>query len=151
MESLEISIPKPCEASWSKMTQESNGRFCGTCQKVVIDFSAMSNEEIKTYFKSIGKTSVCGRFSTIQLSQQNKLGVTMVGKLPLSKMLAALTLILSGLVFSCERHTKGEVLVTNTLRPTLDSTVHEEKQQPDSSREIIKPDFHKIGEIKAVH
>src|SRR6188768_3678182 len=106
MKSLEFSIPKPCEASWGEMTQENNGRFCDTCQKTVVDFSVMSDEEVKGYFKSVGKASVCGRFSTAQLTQQNKsrvveskpLDFNSKSLLKLNRVLASLTLILSSML-----------------------------------------------------
>ncbi len=41
--SLKINMPEPCTEVWNKMLPENNGRFCLSCQKKVIDFSAMSD------------------------------------------------------------------------------------------------------------
>ena len=40
------SIPNPCSEDWNTMTPDDNGRFCGSCQKVVIDFTTYSTHEI---------------------------------------------------------------------------------------------------------
>jgi hypothetical protein len=66
--SIQILIPKPCHENWQAMTSVEKGRFCISCQKVVVDFSAMSD---KTIIESIGKASnLCGRFSNSQLNRE---------------------------------------------------------------------------------
>jgi len=61
-------IPEPCHEDWNKMTENEQGRFCGSCCKTVIDFQAMSDEQILHFFShNIGNT--CGRFSTDQLNR----------------------------------------------------------------------------------
>ena len=67
MEKFQISIPKPCHENWDLMKEEDKGRFCLSCSKTVIDFTKISNTEIKTYFeKNIGEKT-CGRFRKEQL------------------------------------------------------------------------------------
>lgn len=41
-----ISVPSPCSASWADMTPAPGGRHCAACNKVVVDFRALSVEEI---------------------------------------------------------------------------------------------------------
>ncbi|HEX6427416.1 MAG TPA: carboxypeptidase-like regulatory domain-containing protein [Niastella sp.] len=69
--SLKLHIPEPCHENWQNMTQQAQGRFCGSCQKTVVDFSVMTDKEILEYFS---KTSqhVCGRFSNDQLNKDLK-------------------------------------------------------------------------------
>lgn len=67
MESTKITIPKPCHEDWDKMTSEANGRHCASCNKVVIDFTAMSLEEIQHYFKAHETQKVCGHFKSDQV------------------------------------------------------------------------------------
>jgi hypothetical protein len=50
------------------MTPEEKGRFCGSCQKTVIDFSNMNDRQLADYFKK-PKSSVCGRFKADQLDR----------------------------------------------------------------------------------
>jgi hypothetical protein len=66
---LKLHIPEPCHENWQNMTQQEQGRFCGSCQKTVVDFSVMTDKEILDYFS---KTSqhVCGRFTNDQLNKE---------------------------------------------------------------------------------
>ncbi len=70
---MKINIPIPCHENWENMTSQDKGRFCGSCQKVVVDFTKMSNDEIIDYFKKQEtKKSTCGRFYDVQLRQINQ-------------------------------------------------------------------------------
>ena len=44
-----------------------NGRYCGNCSKVVVDFTKMSDEEVISYFRQRPKDT-CGRFRAEQLT-----------------------------------------------------------------------------------
>jgi CarboxypepD_reg-like domain/Secretion system C-terminal sorting domain len=65
---LELGIPKPCTENWSNMSPETNGRFCGACQKTVLDFTAMEDNEILQWFAA-HRGSTCGRFRPDQLNR----------------------------------------------------------------------------------
>jgi len=61
-----LSVPTPCHENWAEFIPTQKGRFCGSCQKEVIDFTRWSEEQIKQYF--IYHTSLtCGRFALQQL------------------------------------------------------------------------------------
>lgn len=45
--SIRISIPDPCNQNWNQMLPNEKGRYCDTCKLTVVDFTKMSNEEIK--------------------------------------------------------------------------------------------------------
>lgn len=60
-----ITIPKPCQEDWDKMTPEENGKFCGSCSKSVVDFTSMLPDEIQVYFQN--NSNICGRFKNSQL------------------------------------------------------------------------------------
>lgn len=64
-----ISIPQPCHENWNKMTPVEQGRHCIQCNKTVTDFTAMTNNEIVSYF--LGHGNVCGRFDSNQLTGLN--------------------------------------------------------------------------------
>lgn len=64
--SIHISIPTPCHESWSSMDETARGAFCHSCQKEVIDFSAMTDREVIEYL-SKHKTG-CGRFRNDQVN-----------------------------------------------------------------------------------
>lgn len=61
-----ISISEPCNERWFDFSRTDVGGFCGSCCKEVIDFTNMSEEEIKHYFKDT-EGRVCGRFEKSQL------------------------------------------------------------------------------------
>lgn len=67
---IALSIVEPCHENWDKMTPEDKGRFCGSCQKQVIDFSIMSDSQVAQFFKKPSTGSVCGRFMTDQLNRE---------------------------------------------------------------------------------
>jgi hypothetical protein len=69
MKKLNLSIPTPCHENWEQMTQEEKGRFCGSCQKTVIDFTSMSDRQLAEFFKR-PKNDVCGRFNNDQLERE---------------------------------------------------------------------------------
>jgi hypothetical protein len=72
--SVQINIPTPCHESWHKMTPNEQGRFCGSCRKTVVDFSAMSDKELLDYISNADNQRVCGRFAGDQLNR--KINVT---------------------------------------------------------------------------
>lgn len=67
---INISIPKPCHEEWDGFTPTQKGRFCGACQKEVIDFTHWKDEDIKHYFLS-NTRSACGRFRATQLKNDS--------------------------------------------------------------------------------
>jgi hypothetical protein len=66
-----IQIPSPCHEDWNQMLPAEQGRFCQACEKTVVDFSQMSDEQVLNYFKIKQQTSerVCGRFRAEQVSK----------------------------------------------------------------------------------
>jgi hypothetical protein len=63
---LQLQIPEPCHENWDAMSPADKGRFCAACQKVVIDFSRMTDNELAAFFKK-PSGSVCGRLRQDQL------------------------------------------------------------------------------------
>ncbi|HEX2899456.1 MAG TPA: carboxypeptidase-like regulatory domain-containing protein, partial [Bacteroidia bacterium] len=59
-------IVEPCHENWNSMTAESQGRFCASCQRCVIDFSNKSRTEMKEIYDREGG-DVCGRVKVSQL------------------------------------------------------------------------------------
>lgn len=65
---VHIHIAEPCHENWQQMTPNEQGRHCMSCQKTVIDFSLMSDQEILHYI-SRASSSICGRFNNDQLNK----------------------------------------------------------------------------------
>ena len=71
---IQLTIDEPCHENWDCMTPVEKGKFCGACQKQVVDFSNMSDRQVAEFFKkpiqSFSKgSSVCGRFMADQLDR----------------------------------------------------------------------------------
>lgn len=67
---LQLTIHEPCHENWEAMTPAEKGRFCGSCQKQVVDFTRMSDTQVAAFFKKPSTGSVCGRFMEDQLDRQ---------------------------------------------------------------------------------
>jgi hypothetical protein len=114
---LKISIPTPCHEDWGAMTPNEQGRHCTSCAKTVIDFTSMSDEEVKYFFINKKEEKVCGRFKNEQLHRivielpHNIFYLPMPGW---KKFLVASLVTFSTTLFSCNTSIKGE-LVTEVL------------------------------------
>lgn len=65
---LNIEIPQSCHENWNAMQPKAQGRHCLSCEKTVVDFTAMTDAELINFF-SKKKDNVCGRFTTEQLDR----------------------------------------------------------------------------------
>jgi hypothetical protein len=65
---VHIAIAEPCHENWQAMAPNEQGRHCMSCQKTVIDFSLMSDQEILHYISTANR-SICGRFDNDQLNK----------------------------------------------------------------------------------
>lgn len=68
-----MKIENPCHENYKAMRPSADGRFCQSCQKVVVDFTNMTERQIKHYFQNSRAEQVCGRFKSVQLNEGNKL------------------------------------------------------------------------------
>jgi hypothetical protein len=94
-----ISIPAPCHEDWDKMTVAERGRFCGSCQKHVYDFTKSSDREILQKFNA--DKNICGRFLDSQLDRQ-----LFIPKTKLSVWLASASAVLALIGGSQPAHTQ---------------------------------------------
>src|SRR5688572_4455488 len=67
MNKYQISIPKPCTEDWDKMTKTAQGKHCASCNKVVIDFSTMNNQQIIEILLAQKGKKICGNFYNTQI------------------------------------------------------------------------------------
>ncbi len=111
---MRISIPKPCHENWNDMNPEQQGAFCKVCSKVVVDFSAMSDEEVINYLEQKKEEKTCGRFRASQLSPYElKINLHDVSRRPGMRLLFAAALFITfSSFFSCT-NAKGDTVVFN--------------------------------------
>lgn len=86
-----IKLGFTCPQQWEAMEHVSGGRYCQGCQKEVIDFTQLSNQEIIGYFEQKRKVKTCGHFSEEQLNQLNR-SLKQPPKASLQQSLSALAL-----------------------------------------------------------
>ena len=63
-----LTINKPCSEKFNEFQKTSTGGFCNSCQKEVVDFRNMSDEQLIAYFKN-RKEKTCGYFKDSQLKE----------------------------------------------------------------------------------
>jgi hypothetical protein len=66
---ISINIPNPCTENWDQMTQVDQGKHCASCNKVVIDFSGMTDTAIVQILLAQKGKKICGNFYTTQIAR----------------------------------------------------------------------------------
>lgn len=69
MEAIKINIAKPCDQKWGRMITSTNGRFCKSCKKQVVDFDSMTDGELLSFFIQSHSVNVCGRMAADQVDR----------------------------------------------------------------------------------
>lgn len=64
----QLAITSPCQKNWGDMKNQPDGRFCMNCSKLVIDFTTMSDNEIRKYMEN-NQGKVCGRLRSSQVNR----------------------------------------------------------------------------------
>jgi hypothetical protein len=117
-----FTIPEPCHESWNAMDAKEQGRFCGKCAHVVMDFTNQSNAEIADFLKANAGHRVCGRVRNEQLLKK-----TVTPASPAKRyrvFFAALYFVFGGLLFtSCNNDdgVVGKLIPTHDTIPKVDT------------------------------
>ncbi len=130
MKKIRISIENPCHEDWDNMTPETQGRFCNSCEKIVVDFTHFSDSEILQYFAKPKTEKICGRFNQDQLTP--KIAPIPIQPKPSMQLLHftyILIVVLGVGITSCNSETtQGEIRVLPTTsdtsqKPTIQSPI----------------------------
>lgn len=110
---LNLTIAEPCHENWENMSPDAKGKFCGSCQKTVVDFTNMSDRQVAEFFKKPSTGSVCGRFMTDQLDRSIDIPKK---RIPWVKYFfqIALPAFLVSMKASGQRNTQGEYKVATS-------------------------------------
>ncbi len=132
---MKFNIPQPCHENWEEMTPEAQGRFCGACSQIVIDFSEMTDEEVLAIFLKKNKKA-CGRFKPSQLENPPMPPIeSSIFHNPLRVFAIALLISFQLVLFAPEKAmAQGEVIVhldkAEKKRNHLRGMVKDSLQQP---------------------
>jgi hypothetical protein len=138
-ESFSLSIPKPCSETWDNFTPAQHGRFCNSCNKTVVDFTKMGEDEILEFI-STKQNHTCGRFRSSQLKIYS-------GKEPLLKINPGLTLLkaslMSMLLIFMSKQTSAQTTTTKTRTEIVQQSNQKVKantsvKQEQSIKGIVK-------------
>jgi hypothetical protein len=138
---IQIKVPKPCHENWHNMTLKEQGRFCASCEKIVVDFSKMSDRELLNHLSKAVGQPVCGRFANDQL---NRNMAPVANKRRFSLMYVWNLLLATALFFeSCNDSTTGEPKVLE--KPV----VQKAEEEPDTGKAAIAVDTATCSKEKA--
>lgn len=118
---LDIAIPEPCHEKWNEMLPSEKGAFCSVCSKEVIDFTTLSDEEVKNYLLQRIGQQTCGRFKNHQLSSSELLlDKLLAGNIPFwKKFLVIVVILFSSFLTGCDQATQGKLDATQRNDSTV--------------------------------
>ena len=72
---FQLDIQNPCHEAWEGFKPTPEGGFCASCQKNIIDFSAMTESQLVAYFRDLPSENqhLCGRFRDDQLQKNYRI------------------------------------------------------------------------------
>lgn len=62
-----IELPNPCHENWWEMEKVTLGRYCNVCEKKVVDFTRMSDQQVIEILEA-SNFKTCGKFTKHQLN-----------------------------------------------------------------------------------
>ena len=123
--SIQLSIPEPCHEGWDKMTQAEKGRFCQSCQKIVVDFTRMSDKQIIEYI-SKASSQTCGHFYNDQLNR----AISETKEPKKSWWRRGWNVAAASLLFSTASYAQGNVRVKKVKPLTVQKDSKQDEQAP---------------------
>lgn len=118
MKKIQIQVPEPCSENWLLMSPAEKGRYCNSCQKVVIDFSIMSDQEIIQYFQKYSGNT-CGNFGVSQLNRDIREPATPIRKKYWGMLFSVLITFFASCKSGVEK-LKGKIITDNSQTYTAD-------------------------------
>lgn len=109
-----IQIQQPCRQNTADLTRREKGFFCRHCDKVILDFAAMSDEQLIDFLSRKHEGEICGVFSPQQMEKVYVMGQSRSRTSP-----SKLNLLLAGLLslrLSVEAQQKTTLSGTQTAR-----------------------------------
>lgn len=114
-----VEIKKPCRENLEAMPDNDKGKFCGSCQTTVIDFTQMSPDEISAYFLNHKNEHICGTFDRNDVKTDSRID-HLLAWLHSRKLKFAAVFILGILLLSGCRSRRGGTRTAGTPVKMLD-------------------------------
>jgi len=133
-----LQIPEACHQDWDKMTAQDKGRFCGSCQKTVVDFTTMSDQQVLNFFNTKTDQNTCGRFTNEQLNKSYQ--EPPIPKSNWYKWVAAF--VASGMFGSLKTHAQGRKIATEKIQFDIDSVIQKKLR-------TVPTDADSLSKVKA--
>jgi Carboxypeptidase regulatory-like domain len=145
MKAIQINIDHPCQQDWASMQVSDGGRYCSHCEKTVVDFTSMSDDEAFHFIKA--HPTVCGRFNPIQLNRPIsplQKTVLRISKFP-SKLVACVLTFFSFKSFSLsaqeKKQTTTEFIQSNDSlyegTITIQGKIIDDEEKPVSNADVF--------------
>ena len=146
-----IKIPNLCNEDWNNMSPNDNGRFCDTCKLTVVDFTKMSDDQIKNYL--LNKGHVCGRFDCTQVDTSHESTLELLNekakkiKFKPVRWLVLLLLLFPVFLYSILKIKKMDRPDNHVLMGAISSPI-----EKDSTKKIVDTPYRKLmGEVASPH
>jgi len=156
----QLRIDKPCNENWDEFTPKPDGGFCRSCDKIVVDFTNKSNQEISDILRAKSNENICGRIGVGQLENFNDSFINWqtntTNRGIQSRFLWALVLSFGLTLFTSinasAQHILGEMtyveLKTDSTAAIADSTNKPQPQAIENIEEMIMGDIEVVMPIK---
>ncbi len=135
---IQINIPEPCQKNFAEMIPAKGGNFCDSCEKIVIDFTNMTDQEIaNTFIKNKGK--ICGQFRKDQLDRKINLTPSPIN----SYRGKAASILLSGFltagIANAQNNNQSLTVIENQqiINQSNLETNHKDNIQPSSDSSFV--------------
>lgn len=136
-----VQIPQPCHASWDKMQAQHQGRHCKACDKVVVDFTRMSDDEIRTWLRDKAGEKVCGHFKAEQVQRLEIVvkprELSHIRWSPKQIIQVAIFLVFSSTLFSCNTFSNDGVFPQIIVQTGIESDTIKKTIAQDSTTDIL--------------
>jgi len=133
---LTLTIPEPCGENFNQMTPVKGGKFCGACEKTIVDFRTMNDYQILRFYEQ-NNGKICGVFNQNQLNRAMPFPLESAP----SKNWKAVAALTAGLLFSggLVSQTTLSTVGMPTVSTQITKTVKQDKDSnSDTPNQIIK-------------
>lgn len=129
---IQINIPDPCHKKFSEMIPAQGGSFCDSCEKIIIDFTSMTDQEIANAFNK-NKGKICGQFRKDQLNRKINLTPTAINSYRAKAASILLSGVLTAGVANAQINTTTPQIIENQQITTKSSQMDKLKKEVNTS------------------